>query len=627
MDVRDLELEYNIPVKVVLDFFKFQNRTAYIGIPITKEQFELFQNNIDVIKANVLIENIEPPKLKGPTIIGKLELNEQNIPRCLAAIKEFNISLSILFDFLASKGFNINNLSPSSRLSLGMYNALKSEYSFEKKSSSIDVPTGMKAPPLSVLPINITEDEIFPLEINDTFSEIKNQINEKVICVLKKNATGTVELDYVNIEQPFQQYLIKLKELCSNSKSTLNDLKDFITQNPILNQLSGHYTYCQTLYAPFQGFIAYPENTLQRIKDRQAYIFQTNQAVNDFNEEKNVQEFKNELWHDYNLWAKALAIQQSYIKCQQNGKFLIYSHRIIGWSNPVYSLTPNFSIEVKTNFGYGRSSYFFTILRYKNIEISVFSEWIYYQYADYADIIRYTRQHDLSNNSWLDALSYCKEACNISLSDEQLFISKYIIEECEKMTEGLEEILNKESFRFKNKEHNFYEVDKQGRVLIEYRGEKITGALNFIHKILQFQNILLINTFVKRIEECNRSIEPILITESGIIKKELKDFNSQMVIIEPIYFEQKKQDDFFQIQKNELKEQMMPNGPDLVGYSEEDVDKEFITHYPEYSEFETEFVKLKLRYTILKQQIENNQKALANILSYIKNISAYFKAN
>lgn len=627
MEVIDLEIEYNIPAKVILDFFKFQNKTAYLGIPITKEQFELFQNNIDVIKGNVLIENIEPPKLKGPTIIGKLELNGNNTPRCLAAAKEFNISLQILFDFLCSKGFNTDNIKPTSRLSLGMYNALKTEYSFEKKSSSTDVPRDMKAYAPSVPPISTIENKIFPLEINDTFTEIKHQINEDVICVLRKNETGAVEIDYVNIEQPFQQPLIKFKELCNNSESTLNDLLNFISQNPTLNQLAGNYSYCQILDAPYQEFIADPGNTLQRIKDRQTFIFQTSRAVNYFNEEKNIEEFKKELWHDYNLWAKALAIQQSYIECQQNNKILIYSYRTIGFSNPIYSLTPNFSIEVKTNFGYGRSSYFFTILKYRNIEISAFSNWIYYQYANYADIIRYTQRHELDNSSWLDALSYCKEACNISLKDEQSFISKYIIGECEKMTQGLEEILNKETFLFKNKDHNFYKVDKTGRVLIDYRGEKITGALNFIDKILQFQNIASINIFIKRIEECNKKIEPILIKELTEIKIELKDFNCQMEIIEPIYFEQKKQDDFFQIQKNELKEQMMPNGPDLVGYSEEDVDKEFIIQFPEYSEFEKEFAKLRLKYTILKQQIENNQKVLANISSYIKNISVYFKGN
>ena len=47
-------------------------------------------------------------------------------------------------------------------------------------------------------------------------------------------------------------------------------------------------------------------------------------------------------------------------------------------------VTPNFSVEIKTNFGYGSVSYFYTKLKYKNIEITPFSEWVDYEFARFA---------------------------------------------------------------------------------------------------------------------------------------------------------------------------------------------------------------------------------------------------
>lgn len=375
--------------------------------------------------------------------------------------------------------------------------------------------------------------------------------------------------------------------------------------------------------APFQGLTAQPENSVTRIKSELTYI---SPLENHFDYERKLHEFKQKLWNDYKLWATAFGIEECYKKCQQNQKILIYSHRKIGWSNPIYSLTANFSIEVKTNFGYGRSSYFFSILRYQSIEITPFSEWVEYQFAQYSDIIRYTQKYNLENGSWPIALSYCQEACNISLLEERQFISKYIIEELEKMTQELEEILHKDSFIFKNKDHTFYKVDIKGRILIEFRAEKITGALNFIRKIMQLDIIIDTKVFIKRIEASNRMIKPLLVNELGIIKKELDEFNYDMNILLPIYLDRKKKIDLFEIQKHQLMEKLNPPGDELFWLSQEQIEKKFLEIYPVYSEFETEFNKIESSYNILIQKIQNNEKIYNNISVYLNSILIYFKS-
>ena len=64
----------------------------------------------------------------------------------MAAAKEFNIGKDTLVDFLASKGFNRDDLKPTSKLNEDMYYALQREFQGDKvakiKSDQIDLPKG-----------------------------------------------------------------------------------------------------------------------------------------------------------------------------------------------------------------------------------------------------------------------------------------------------------------------------------------------------------------------------------------------------------------------------------------------------------------------------------------------------
>jgi translation initiation factor IF-2 len=52
-------------------------------------------------------------------------MSEVNTPRLMAAAKEFNIGTSTLVDFLMSKGFNNEDLKPTSKLTEQMYRVLQ----------------------------------------------------------------------------------------------------------------------------------------------------------------------------------------------------------------------------------------------------------------------------------------------------------------------------------------------------------------------------------------------------------------------------------------------------------------------------------------------------------------------
>src|SRR5215212_6263433 len=70
-------------------------------------------------------------------------------PRLMAAAKEFNIGKDTLVDFLVGKGFDKDELKPTSKLTEEMYRALQNEFQSDKvakmKSVQIDLPKGAVA--------------------------------------------------------------------------------------------------------------------------------------------------------------------------------------------------------------------------------------------------------------------------------------------------------------------------------------------------------------------------------------------------------------------------------------------------------------------------------------------------
>src|SRR3954462_9579029 len=71
---------------------------------------------------------------------------ETTTPRLMAAAKEFNVGKDTLVDFLLARGFNKDDLKPTSKLSEEMYRSLQQEFQSDKvaklKSDQIDLPKG-----------------------------------------------------------------------------------------------------------------------------------------------------------------------------------------------------------------------------------------------------------------------------------------------------------------------------------------------------------------------------------------------------------------------------------------------------------------------------------------------------
>ena len=140
----------------------------------------------------------------------------------------------------------------------------------------------------------------------------------------------------------------------------------------------------------------------------------------------------------------AYALELAYEKAEDKKSIISISHRKIGWTEAPFRATKNLKVQFRTNFGYGKSSYFYVKLRFKEIDIIPFSEWVKYRFINYKEIMRYSQSYVLENQNWKTAMEYVRDAINLCIEDELGFIEKYLITECKWLITGLKEICNVE---------------------------------------------------------------------------------------------------------------------------------------------------------------------------------------
>lgn len=455
------------------------------------------------------------------------------------------------------------------------------------------------------------------------------KINNDYLCVLKfKEDNNQVYVDTVPIENPFKKEIEMFQTVCySNHIYLVENILNFLKSTANIQLLEGNYKFCFDLHRPYQGLSFILREYEINIKRKYNKYIEMKEKENpeNYDIEKELIPLRQEILTDFQLLTLAYSIELAYKKCSLDKRILTYSHREKGWSDPVYQLTKNFSVELMTNFGYGRASYFCILFKYKNITITPFSDWINYQFAEFSEIIRYSNSYNLRNESWLDALEYASDACNLSNRNEKEFIEKYIIAECEYMVNGLESILTEENFTFELRGGDSYKVDKSGNILLSFRGEKISGALDFIEKIVEYKYIISIKSFVDRIEKCNIKILPILKDELPIIDADLNSLINKKMKLEPLYKEQKQVNDEYNSKKEKLKISLIKDKILIFDDLNFDIlEDSFNDKYPDYKIFREQYSITLKQYWELSGNISNQEKLIEDINSYIKKINRYF---
>jgi hypothetical protein len=430
------------------------------------------------------------------------------------------------------------------------------------------------------------------------------KINETHLIALKKDEHGSgVSITYLPLANPLRGLLDDAYNKCEDDlcyKEYANEIlgsderlrKVILSKRDFCLNLRGTYQGLSNQYIKFNPFFTYRENfTDQELRD-------------DVLKDK---EFLKKSLETYGL---AYAIETTRKSAENDRNIIAISHRSHGWSYPSFSLTRNLDVQFLTNFGFGRTSYFYTKLRYKNIDIVPFSEWIRYEDSRYDEILSYSQDYFLSNHSWQSAMEYVRDAINLCVENEAGFVEKYITSECEWLVNGLKDIVAE------RKDVNDFD-EKIDRM--DYKGIKISGALNFIKSIKEYESVISVKKFIDDIEQLNNEILPALFQELGQINYDLHLAEINLTELAPKY--------------NKMKEKFLPlerlynriskfkdKNPD----ASKDLQRLFKIKYHDFDEIQREHTTLRKKNNEIESLIRNLNSFDRKFKGYIKKITNYF---
>ena len=475
----------------------------------------------------------------------------------------------------------------------------------------------------------------------------KIKVNETHICVLrKKDNEDELFVDFIELKLRNNNQLLELKDMSENENRSVLELIDYV-ENSTLNDLTKSFNFCESLGGSFQSCpwvqkISYSEYH----KLLEEYEFEIKKAKTQEDKEKAKKrklDFENRKRENfYKQIAKRVIpylLECKYAELEKDDSVLAFSHRRIGWSKPEFHLSDDLSVIYKTNFGYGASSYFYTNIRYKGIDILPYSDWIRYWRVQKEEIIIYTRRHLLNNNEWIKTMDFTAEMYNSSVQEPSHFVENWIINEVDEMVKGLERMLNEnKDYQVLNSYfHKSSPIYLMGRKLIRFKGEKISGALMFLDKLKELNSIYSgIELYIERIMKCNMDIYPKLILEVKQMNNELDDLNKKLSDILPIWEKYDNKEKEYDIIRDKIYESVKtdPQYPDnyIVSWNggkilyvwQKETEKRLIEQNPEYVAFNKEYIVVKEKYNNLKDEIYYLSSLIKEFKGYQKAISIHF---
>jgi hypothetical protein len=309
----------------------------------------------------------------------------------------------------------------------------------------------------------------------------------------------------------------------------------------------------------------------------------------------------------------------------------MFSLESTGWNAHYYPINQDITIEVCSNFGYGRSSYFYVNFKYKGIDILPYSDLVRYYKANMIDFIRYTRQYCPERDNWDLALNFVVETANYAIKDESAFVSKWIFNEIEEMMAGLELIAKNPQgvySKLSSQEINIFglvnvrnitSTEKKNYLIfptetvIAIQAEKITGALQFMENIASLKEVYpKAEEVINRIKQINTELYP--------------RFKEAITRIEDKITLKQNQVDILTEEENKLVEICKPY-EDKISKIYEKADKEAKAKDPDayvsMSEIKQDFINNNNDYKIILEKIDSIRNEISPIESMISGLKDF----
>lgn len=359
-----------------------------------------------------------------------------------------------------------------------------------------------------------------------------DRVNVDYIGVVRTAKDGNVVFTKVPITNEYQELLGTLKDMVSNPNITVLDMQGHFDREFRYAPRGFNYCHPWSYLSSYIGGAGYPTG----------YTYQEYQSkLHDCdNKEDMSQSLKRKYEKEAIRYIQALCYHRELQLLKQDDNNRMFSSENIGWTDYVYDINDDVQFRLKTNFGYGMSSYFFVNLTYKGIDILPYSMMVSYYYANMADIIRYTRMYDPKPDSWNIALDFVARTTNEAATDTSSFVRKWITNEIQTMMAGLKRFAENPFSAFSilmlkkqidglitirninQSEEAKYKIYPHEMVIAK-QAEKISGALDFLSNLEALSDIFPeVVRDIQMIKDLNIGLLPSLIRKKEEIGAEVE---------------------------------------------------------------------------------------------------------
>ena len=447
------------------------------------------------------------------------------------------------------------------------------------------------------------------------------QVNIDYICIIRSNDERTVFDRCAILDTGL---LSQLRTILADKDKSLLDMQDFIESSYDMNQRASlRFVIPDDYYSSYIDGASFPQSKtraeyfalLDEVKESQKENFESSHS---YLKEQNPEEYNcrleyhltecvnrriDSLKSSYFSRAKQFILAKQYFATLQSIRstpdIKMYSTETIGWSEFRFPISDDIDITIRTNFGYGASSYFRLILRYKGIDVLPFTVWTRYYHADIIEFMRCTKNYSAERKNWVDAFSFVEEVSNLSHESEQRFIEREILGEVEGMVLDLKKMVEdkkaylagfinsptKDSpfFFVRNMDsadkrlYNAFPTESSTVIVLE----KVSGALDFI------DNLKKLSSSVTEIQPSIETILRLALSEVPNAKmmidaldEKIKSLTSSKLQAEANYSDIRRSLAQYEKQIEFRYEELRKSDPKITRYS---IEKVFSDSNPHYS--------------------------------------------
>lgn len=411
----------------------------------------------------------------------------------------------------------------------------------------------------------------------------KSQVNEKYVLALVENSDTTLSVRRMDIPSS-EVPIAKLEAMVDNPNRTVYDMSSYFYSlfSPKVKAFAFCYpseyndSYIDSRSVPEE--ISYADY-VKGVKDIEATFNAKHRFSREPLDALKLKLDKEIIEANQSAKKKYLKKASIYIKCQRLSETVnkikehegikLYSRDVVGYSTYTHKINDDITVELRTNFGFGRAAYFNLTIKYKDIVVLPYSYLVHYYYANMKSLMACTRAYRPLRESWEASIDFIADFVNQSIYDPRRFVSEYVIKEVEEMMKGLRAIMdNPAEVQSRIKDSCSSEIrlsvirpfNKDEFVMMEtmadelttlFKAEKITGALLFVENLRQLQEICgdmsaLIDEILSMNKEVKPEISPVLKSVRSTIetfKREEMNLERQIKFKEnrKLYFDKRKE--------------------------------------------------------------------------------------